>query len=208
MKKRTPPPTKYQSTGVSMPDWINDAPAETEIDTNPDGSQFIPIFHVEKKLDRLDPFWGTDNFKFQFLKSVSGMTFCDASIEVVVSYAGRTRKLVGAVTIVIPADTDFEDPFMNKNFSATCKSEAIKNAVKAIGRAFGQDLNDRGIILVPAASPVKGKTKPPAVKKDPDEKTQRIFNQEYEKGSGLVDVLKAMYNIEYTGNKTITNAEG
>ncbi len=189
--------------------WINDDPLETEIDHNDDGSIFIPIFFVETKLTKLDPFWGTENFKFQFLKSASGMMFADGSLELVVTYGGRTRRLVGAVTMIVPADTDFTDPFVNSNFSATIKSLAISNSVKPIGPSFGQNLNDRGVILNPSPAAKKnGKQKPPPVKKKPPEKIQQQYNIAYEAGNGLVIALEALYEISYTGNKIIEDVKG
>lgn len=189
--------------------WIDNDPAEEEIDHNPDGSVFIPVFHVESKLTRLDSHWGTENFKFQLLKSASGLMFADGSLELVVTYGGRTRRLVGAATMLVPADTDFTDPFVNSNFSATLKSECCKNSVKPIGKSFGQALNDRDVISSPAnKAPVKGKQKPPAVKMKADEKIQQQYNNAMEIGAtGLVAALDIIYEISYTGNKLPVNAQ-
>lgn len=181
--------------------WINEAPSKEEIQDNPDGSQFIPIAFIEQKLTRLDPYWGTENFKFQFLRGASGLMLVDASIEVVVSYGGRTRRLVGAVTLLIPADTDFTDPFVNSNYSATAKSLCTSNAVKPIGANFGQLLNDRGVIQTVEKTPQKSKQKPPPVHIKPDDKIQLQYNTALELGrKGLVNAIKVAYpSIEYTG---------
>lgn len=195
--------TKQKGTSpAKYPDysWINDDPIE--IDYNADGSEFIPIFYIEQKLTKLDPFWGTENFKFQLLKSASGLMFADGSLELVVTYGGRTRKLVGSTTMLIPADTDFNDPLVNSNFAGTIKSIATSNACKPIGANFGQLLNDRGAITSPTQKTQKnGKQKPPAVKMKPDEKIQSQYNKAYEQKNGLVIVLENIYDIKYTGEK-------
>ncbi len=177
--------------------WINDDPIETEIDHNQDGSEFIPIFFVETKLTRLDPFWGTENFKFQFLKSASGMMFADGSLELVVTYGGRTRKLIGATTMLVPADTDFTDPLVNSNFSATIKSLSISNAVKPIGPSFGQNLNDRGVILNPSPAAKKnGKQKRPAVKLKADKAIREAYAKAVVSNDiNIVATLEAAYDF-------------
>lgn len=185
--------------------WINNDPEE--VDSNPDGSEFIPIVIIEKKLDKLDPFWGTENFRFQLLKSASGLMFADGSLELVVTYGGRTRKLVGATTMLVPADTDFNDPFVNSNFAGTIKSIATSNACKPIGKNFGQFLNDRGVISTqPQKEQKNSRQKPPPVKMKPDAKIQQQFNKAFEEKNGLAIVLQEIYEIQYTGDKIIENA--
>lgn len=195
-KQKRTPPEKYPDHS-----WINDDPLEEEIYPTDDGSVYIPIYFGEKKLTKLDPFWGTENFKFQFIRGSSGFAFADGSLELVVTYGGRTRKLVGAATILVPADTDFTDPAVNSNFSATIKSLCICNGMKPIGPNFGQRLNDRDVMHTPTKTPVKGKQKPPAVKMNPDEKIQSQYNKAYEQKNGLVAVLENIYDIKYTGEK-------
>lgn len=196
--------------------WINSDPEE--VDTNADGSLFIPIFFVEGKLTRLDPFWGTENFRFQLVRGASGAMFASGSLEIVVMYGGRTRRLVGAATQYVPADLDYENPTLNTNYEAVIKSECIKNGVKAIGKAFGSALNERDVIASPANKSGKTKReKPPAVKMKPTEKIQAQYNKAYEEQNGLVTVLEAIYEIEYNGtgefkismgdSKTNINAE-
>lgn len=154
--------------------WINDDPLE--IDYNADESEFIPIFYIEQKLTKLDPFWGTENFKFQFIRGGSNVAFADGSLEIVVMYGGRIRRLVGAATILVPANTDFTDPMVNTNYGATIKSECIKNGVKAIGRSFGSHLNERDIIFTPANKTLKnGAKKRPAVKMKADKSIREAY---------------------------------
>lgn len=180
--------------------WINEAPSEDEVDTNADGSEFIPIYHVERKLFKLDTHWGTENFKFSLIRGASGCMFADGSLELVVTYGGRTRRLVGAATLLVPSDTEFDNPVVNSNFGATVKSECIKNSAKGCGRSFGSALNERDIILTPVNKiPKNGKQKPPAVEMKPDEKMQKQFNNAWDAGNhDLMDKIKIIYpNIKY-----------
>lgn len=203
-KQKRTPPEKYPDHS-----WINDDPLEEEIEYDEkQDAFFIPIFFIEKKLFRLDPFWGTENFRFQFLKSTSGLMFADGSLELVVNYGGRVRKLVGAATVLIPADTDFNDPKINSNFSATIKSISTSNASRPIGNSFGANLNERDVIRNPMQKTQKnGKQKPPPVKKSPNEKIQQQYNISFEEGNGLVAAIEAIYDISYTGTKQIENAK-
>lgn len=211
IKFHTPNMTK--KTTSQLLDWLNYPPAEEEISKNLDGSEFIPIGIVENKLTRLDPFWGTENFRFQLIQGASGCMFADGSLELVVTYGGRTRRLVGAATLLVPADTEFDNPVVNSNFGATVKSECIKNSAKGCGRSFGSALNERDLILTPVNKSQKnGKQKPPAVKMKPDSKIQSQYNKAFENNEdGLIAALNDIYEIQYTGlmgnAKTIVNAE-
>lgn len=124
----------------------------------------------------------------------------DGSIEITVTYGGVTRTLVGAATMPIEIDAGREGNF---NFRATIKAEATKNAVKGIGPNFGSKLNDRDTITIRPATPAKnnGRQKPPAVKLQPDLKIQAQYNHAVENKTGMVDVLEALYEIKYTGEK-------
>lgn len=209
MKLRTIPPTnntKSMKKATNNYDWINTPPTEDELLTNDDGSEYIPIGIVEKKLYRLDTHWGTENFKFQLWVGKSGAMWAEGSLEVCLSYGGRFRRLVGAATMIVPADTDFDNPAVNSNFSATLKSEAIKNGVKAIGLSFGAGLNDRLTINTPQQNKsVNGRKKPDPVEMKPDSKIQEQYNFAVESlNQKAMDVLKQVYpQIQYTGTKKI-----
>lgn len=190
-------------------DWINTPPTEEELATNEDGSQYIPIGIVETKLYKLDSHWGTERFIFRLLVA-NGNLFADASLELVVTYGGKTRRLVGAVTLLIPPETDFTDPQANLNFSAVCKSEATKNAAKIVGVAMGQGLNDRLTINTPQQNkPVNGRKKPDPVEMLPDGKIQQEYNFAVESlNQKAIDVLKQVYpQIKYTGTYPIYKPE-
>lgn len=188
--------------------WINTLPAEEEINIR-DGAEFLPIPIVEKKLFKLDPLWGTENFKFRIFLGKSGLMFLDGSLEVVVTYGGRARKLVGAATLMIPASTEFDHPDANNNFSATIKSECIKNAVKPIGVAFGQGLNDR--LTAKSAGEITkstGRKKPAPVDMPVDAKMQASYNNAVETANqNAMDTLRLTYpKIQYTGTKKLNHA--
>lgn len=191
-------------------DWLKISPTEEELSANEDGSVFIPIGIVEMKLYRLDSHWGTENFKFQLLVGRSGTMWAEGSLELIVTYARRTRRLVGTATLIVPADTDFDNPTVNSNFSATLKSESIKNAVKPIGLAFGQGLNDRLTINTPQLKTSQnGRKKPAAVEMPPDPRLQEKYNLAVENcNSTLMNSIKSVYTkIKYTGLKKLTDAE-
>lgn len=183
--------------------WINDSPPSEIIESNPDGSVFIPIGHIETLLTKLDAFWGTENYRFKLIAGHSGAMLADGSLEVVVSYGGRTRRLVGAATLVIPADINLENPYENHNFGATVKSECIKNAVKAIGLAFGAGLNDRLTYTPTDKKPAQnGRKKPDPVQMPVDEAMQRQYNAAVDNGNEkLKTSIEVAYpTIKYTGN--------
>lgn len=184
------------------PLWINDAPAENDILKNEDGSEYIPIGIVELKLTKLDSHWGTENFWFNLIHTPNGDMLSVGSIDITIEYGGKKRKLVGTATLFVPADVSMGEG--NTNFSATTKSECIKNGVKAIGRNFGSELNDRIPTIEkskPSGSPRVGRVKPPPVEMVADSKAQDGFNKAYEAGNTkIMDQYKLMYPaITYTG---------
>lgn len=190
-------------------DWINTPPTEEEILANEDGSVYIPIGIIETKLYRLDTHWGTENFKFQLWVGKSGIMWAEGSLELVVTYGGRTRRLVGTATVIVPADTDFDDPLVNSNFSASLKSLATANAVKPIGLAMGQGLNDRLTINTPQQKPsLNGKKKPDAVDMPADRGMQDKYNTAVENSDQkAMDIIRKVFpQIQYTGIKKLTNA--
>lgn len=178
-------------------DWINTPPTEEELATNDDGSEYIPIGIVEKKLYRLDTHWGTENFKFQLWVGKSGIMWAEGSLEVCLSYGGRFRRLVGAATMIVPADAEFDNPAVNSNFSATLKSEAIKNSVKAIGLSFGAGLNDRLTINTPQQKPVlNGRKRAGPVKIPADTEIRKAYAKAIvEKNTTLIESFEKNYEF-------------
>lgn len=177
--------------------WIDNDPLQEEIDTNADGSEFIPIYHVERKLFKLDTHWGTESFHFQLFKGVSNAMLVQSSLELVITYGGRTRRIVGSTTSFVPADVDFTDSLVNSNYSGTLKSENIKNAAKTIGKAFGAALNERDVILTPVNKSSKnGKQKPPAVKMPADKHIRQEYAKAVVEGdTQFVKELEAAYEF-------------
>lgn len=189
-------------------DWINTPPII--VDQNADGSEFIPIGIIEGSLTKLDPHWGDENFRFQIFTGRSGAMLADGSLELIVTYGGRQRRLVGAATMLIPADVDFDDPSINSNYGATIKAECRKNAAKGLGLHFGAGLNDRLTINTPQQKPVlNGRKKPDAVEINPDDKIQQQYNFAAETlNEKAMLVLKQVYpKIQYTGTKKLNHAE-
>lgn len=195
--------TKQKGTTPTQQDysWINDSPTENEVETNDDGSQFIPIPIVENLLYKLDANWGTENFKFRIF-TIEERVFASSSVELIVTIGGKLKKLVGASTFEI---------FGGENVEAVSLSESTKNASKKIGPRFGKNLNGRGDMLVKKNAPPvpqkNGKQKPPAVEMQPDEKMQKQFNDAWHAGNhDLMNKIKIIYpNIQYA--KPTTNVE-
>lgn len=193
--------------------WINTPPAENEIGLK-DGAEFLPIGIVEPKLTKLDQHWGTENFKFQVFE-IYGIVFVSASLELVVTYGGKTRRLSGSATLPIPTDTIFFRQEANTYYAPTLKSLSICNACKQIGPAFGQGLNER----VPNnAKPTeehkqmwKEYKKREGMFPEPDATIQEQYNKVVEDSNqGMMGLIRATYpNITYTGKMkiTATNAE-
>lgn len=188
--------------------WINTPPSQDHIETI-NGAEFIPIGIVETLLYKLDSHWGTENFKFQVIE-LMGVPLVSGSLELVVTYGGRTRRLVGAATLPVDPTLNMLDPYVNANFSAVLKSECTKNAVKPIGLSMGQGLNDRTVITTPQKeTPNLGKAKRPALFPQPDEAMQGSYNRAVESvNQPLMKSIKNTYpDIQYTGYKIITDAQ-
>lgn len=175
------------------------------------GAEFLDIAYVETLLTKLDTHWGTENFKFRIFEFF-GVGFVSGSIELVVTYGGRTRRLVGAFTDPVPQDVNILDPSVNANYEATVKSECTKNAVKPIGLAFGQGLNDRVITKVTGQQvPPNGQQERTRIFPKPDKGIQASYDKAVENmNQAMMDsIRKSFPDIQYTGiNKTfIQDAE-
>lgn len=191
--------------------WINTRPPEDQISTLSNGAEFLDISVVERLLYRLDSHWGTENFKFRVFEFL-GIPFVSGSLELVVTYGGRTRRLIGAYTEPVPPETNPYDPNTNANYEATVKSECTKNAVKPIGVAFGQGLNDRLTNISPKTRRAEtGAKKREAAFPLPDEGVQKSYNNAIEvNNTSLANSIRNAYpEITYTGNQktTETNAQ-
>ena len=150
--------------------WLKTAPRKSEIkeiqtgkvkDGKAETVKIIPQKIIESLLDELtDQNWSTRNFKFtRYTEQWSSdnktlRCFCDASLELVVTYRQMvpaplhdgtgptqveqeiTRVLVGAYSF----DTSL---FGNEYIANTAKSLCISNAASDLGRRFCKDLNPK-----------------------------------------------------------------
>jgi hypothetical protein len=130
---------KYNPPTIDWTSWLNEEPEF--IDYNYDGSEFIPILIIERLLTELDAGWGTENFKFRIL-SFENKTYISSSVELVISYGGKTRRLVGAASYELTTREGM-DALTLENAEPTSLSESIKNAAKKLGKRFGSELNGR-----------------------------------------------------------------
>lgn len=160
---------KSSATTTIDQSWVNDDVPEDDIRHNANGSEFIPIQIIEGLLSRLDVCWGTENFKFRVF-NIHEQTFASGSLELVVMFFGKLRRIIGAATFEI---------FGGENVEAITKSECIKNGSKILGKRMGRDLNNRDDTLVrETTSPTikkNGKQKPPAVKMHPDKYIREAY---------------------------------
>lgn len=177
--------------------WLNEDPEF--IDYNMDGSEFVPILILEKQLTVLDSHWSTENFKFRTF-SVLDKIYVSSSIELIVSYNGKTRKLVGASTFEFKGNDHLEDtPTTLESAEPSSLSESTKNAAKKLGKRFGSQLNDRGGDVI---RNTEKKTNKPvrdiknAVKMDADQKIIETYkNAVKENNTVLSTMLENRYNI-------------
>lgn len=181
--------------------WIHIPPAAEVISRLANGAEFLDIAYVESLLNKLDTHWGTENFRFRIFEFF-GVGFVSGSIELVITYGGRTRKLVGAFTDPVPQDVNIYDPSVNANYEATVKSECTKNAVKPIGLAFGQGLNDRVITKTAGQqAPPNGQQERTRIYPKPDKGIQDSFNKAVENSNQTMieSIRKSFPDIIYTG---------
>ncbi len=171
--------------------WLDENPPEEEISLNPDASEFLDIVVVENLLTELDSFWGTENFKSRVFQ-INDSWFGSASLELVVSYSGKTRRIVGAATLkVAPNDLGEIDI---THLEPTLASECKKNGSKKLGRRFGKYLNDRGQTQVATTTKSK-REKRPAVLMIADERIRTQYRHAKELGNDkLVLTLESIYD--------------
>lgn len=158
-------------------------PPEEIIQSNPDGSRFIPINLLEDHLDCLH--WSTQNFHHTIFKNGYADLVVAASLELVVLINKEERSFVGTCSFSLKSI----EP--NPHFLATAKSECIKNAATDIGVYFGRHLNDD---LPPAEkSSVEAKLR----KLNPDAKIMQQFLKAVEdKDEATITMLSNIYEIK------------
>lgn len=183
------PPTKDWSL------WLNEEPEI--IDYNLDGSTFIPILIVERQLTELDPHWSTENFKFRTF-IVNDKVYVSSSIELVVTYAGTTRRLVGASTYEFKSDENLEYGSATlENAEPTSLSESLKNGVKRLGKRFGSELNDRVTDVIRNGKKKPARSIENSVKNDADEKIMEMYKEAVANGNTqITTMLERRYNIK------------
>lgn len=146
---------------LSLSDWLNQQPLDSEIRFNEDQSRYLPIEFVKPKLSYLDPNWSTQNFNHQFIPYGDGKLICSGSVELIIDWIERLdnpvkNTLSAGVSvyqknkrIITGSATFFVEKYVpNMNFGATCLSLCIVNAAKELGPFFGQDLN-KDILTIP-----------------------------------------------------------
>lgn len=118
--------------------WLGEAPDPNDVTDSPEGGKHIPIEKLKALLTQLDPGWGTENFRWTFAV-IEDQVYCNASIELVVSYGGIKRRVTGACTF--NTRTYATNEAANTHFVAIALANSLKNAAMNCGRKLGADLN-------------------------------------------------------------------
>lgn len=188
--------------------WLDEDPPYVMSNTN--NSQFVPVEICKKDLRTLDPFWSTENFKFQVITVIDSI-YLSSSIELVVSYASKTRRLVGASTLEFkPGEIIDGLTASMENAEAICLSETLKNACKNLGNRFGSSLNraddlDRlqptGSYRERSARPSREAMFDKGRKPQPDESIMKQYRQALTDGdTNKVERLQSIYDIKIANN--------
>lgn len=119
-------------------EWIGQQPDPNDVTDSPEGGKQIPIDRLKPLLSELDPSWGTENFKWNYITLEDGV-YCNGSVELVLSYGGIKRRLTGAATFNI--ETYARDSTPNTHFVAIMLANCTKNAALNVGRRFGSEIN-------------------------------------------------------------------
>ena len=155
---------------LSIGEWLQQPPAPEEIKLK-DGAKYIPYKVIVDKLNQLCPHgWGTQNFNPQYIV-LGRKLLVTGTIEVVVKYVvggvEYTRLLSGAANFML-------NKASNPHPSATCKSLAIMNAVKPIGRQFGWEINPETEEEKAEFLPIIKEEKAPPIDKEKERLSQMI----------------------------------
>lgn len=146
---------------LSLKDWLNQQPLESELRFNDDGSCYIPIEFIKPKLDYLSPNWGTINFKHNFYNTPDGRFWCSASVELSIEIKTIERDLGLIGFTIVPTKNvrvlsgsstfDVQKYYPNTNWGQTALSLCIVAASKELGKFFGKELN-KEMLTMPTVS--------------------------------------------------------
>lgn len=120
---------------MTKEEWLDTEPTIDEI-IEIDGVLCISNLIIEELLDELtDKNWETINYTSKFVKDHNGNHFISASLELVVHYSGKTRRITGAVSFPLNYFPN------NTHYDNTAKTLCISNAASDLGKRFGRGLN-------------------------------------------------------------------
>lgn len=170
-------------------EWLNQEPEADLIQDSPEGGRHIPIEKLKPLLTELDPFWGTENFKWNYML-IGGAMHLSSSVELIVTYGDKKRRLAGASTF------DVNTYGENTHYVAIGLSEAIKNSAKNLGKRFGSELNlpQEGVDVLPKQK-TNGRKIP--VKINADKEIRKQYASAVARMDSVeVSKLESMYNFE------------
>lgn len=140
--------------------WLNESPDPNDVTDSPEGGKHIPIEKLKPLLSDLDLGWGTENFKWTFC-TIEDQIYCNASVELIVSYGGIKRRLTGACTF--NTKTYATNEAQNTHFVAIALANSLKNAALSLGKKYGSELNQGDVYVNVSKKPARQ-----AVKLEPD----------------------------------------
>lgn len=119
---------------------------DTKINTLAKGAKYIPIRHIERKLDEVySGLWTTQNFRWQVVvNEIVGSI--DLLIFHPIAKTWLTRTGAASKMILVPKDKQAIPENKIKNALETgfpaLKAECLKNAAKSLGVVFGRSINN------------------------------------------------------------------
>ena len=119
---------------------------DTKINTLAKGAKYLPIRHIERKLDEVySGLWTTQNFRWQVVvNEIVGSI--DLLIFHPIAKTWLTRTGAASKMILVPKDKQAIPENKIKNALETgfpaLKAECLKNAAKSLGVVFGRSINN------------------------------------------------------------------
>lgn len=167
--------------------WLESEPPKSEVESNPNGSRFIPIEYIRALLDRLN---GTvKNYRVQLYRDGIGMAAA-GSLELTVTIDGKERTVTGAYNLKL-------NEAIGGYWNGSLKSDCIKNAAAELGRRLGRDLNIGNDAPTIAKQQL---TIQERVKMKPDSKIMKQFLTAIEKkDQAAITALTNIYDIKTEG---------
>ncbi len=167
----------------NIQEWLQLPVPKEEIELNDDGSEFQPIWVIEKLLDELCNYnWSRHSHRYS-LHEIGNSFWLATSIITEIKYnlpPGTVRRNLACSSFL-----DLSQYTNNSNILQTGIAEATKAGVKVLGSRFGYSLNQR------TAKKIREKTKMPPDKKIKEQYARYVS----EKNESKVKLLESIYDF-------------